>query len=220
MVEAVLFDLDGTLADTAADLGDALNGLRAEADLPPLPASSIRPHVSQGVRGLLRIGFAIAPGHADYPAMHQRFLARYERALCNSTTLFAGVAELLDALDAMDLRWGIVTNKTSRYTLPIVAALGLGRRCACIVSGDSAPRPKPAPDPLLLASGLVDTPPGQCVYVGDDLRDIEAGTAAGMETVAAAWGYLGDGKPIAEWGAGTIIESPAGLLPVLGARAC
>lgn len=215
MVEAVLFDLDGTLADTAADLGAVLNRLRHEAGQAPLPAESIRPHVSRGVRGLLGVGFALAPGDNSYPELHQRFLAYYGDSLCVATTLFDGVAELLASLEAENIKWGVVTNKTSRYTLPLVEALGLSRRAACIVSGDSSPRPKPAPDPLLLASTIAGVEPTHCLYVGDDLRDMQAARAAGMGAIAAAWGYLGDGLPLDEWGADTIIQSPADLIGLL-----
>lgn len=220
MIKAVLFDLDGTLADTAADLGAALNRLRTESQLAPLAPEIIRPHVSQGVRGLLRVGLALGPGDDAYAEMHRRFLSRYEADLCVATTLFAGIVDLLDALDARAVSWGIVTNKTSRYTLPIVQALGLAQRAGCVVSGDSSPRPKPAPDPLLLASAILGTPPEGCLYLGDDLRDIEAGHAAGMATAAAAWGYLGDDKPLGEWGAGAIVGSPAELLRLLPGAAC
>ena len=216
MIEAVFFDLDGTLADTAADLGDALNRLRADQGLPPLPAEKVRPHVSKGVRGLLHVGFGIESGHPDYPQLHRRFLDHYESALCRDTTLFDGMASALDALDAAGIKWGIVTNKTSRYTLPVVDALGLADRAACIVSGDSSPRPKPAPDPLLLASALTGSNAKRCLYVGDDLRDIQAARAAGMGAIAAAWGYLGDERPLEEWGADTIIQSPADIAGLLG----
>lgn len=215
MIDAVLFDLDGTLADTAADLGAVLNRLRTEAGQAPLPAETIRPHVSKGVRGLLGIGFALAPGDGLYAELHKRFLAYYGDSLCVATTLFAGVAELLDNLEEEGIKWGVVTNKTSRYTLPVMAALGLARRAACIVSGDSSPRPKPAPDPLLLASVIAGTEPSRCIYVGDDLRDMLAARAAGMGAVAAAWGYLGDSLPLEEWGADTIIQSPADLPGVI-----
>ncbi len=216
MIEAVLFDLDGTLADTAADLGAILNRLRLEEGLEPLPAGTIRPHVSHGVRGLLRIGFALAPGDAPYAELNRRFLERYGQALCVGTTLFDGMAGLLDRLEGGGVKWGVVTNKTARFTLPLLEALGLARRSACIVSGDSAPRPKPAPDPLLLASAIVGAEPERCLYVGDDLRDVQAGRAAGMGTAVAAWGYLGDARPLEEWGADTIIQSPAEVLGLLG----
>jgi 2-phosphoglycolate phosphatase len=215
MIDAVLFDLDGTLADTAVDLGAVLNRLRTEAGQMPLPAASVRPHVSKGVRGMLGIGFSIAPGDDGYAELHQRFLAYYGESPCVATTLFDGIAELLDRLEAQGIKWGVVTNKTSRYTLPVVEALGLARRAACIVSGDSSPRPKPAPDPLLLASAIAGTDAARCLYVGDDLRDMQAARAAGMGAIAAAWGYLGDELPLEEWGADTILESPASLVGLL-----
>lgn len=215
MIDAVLFDLDGTLADTAADLGAVLNRLRSEAGQAPLPAATIRPHVSKGVRGLLGIGFALAPGDDGYAELHQRFLAYYGDSLCVATSLFEGVPGLLASLEAEGIKWGVVTNKTSRYTLPVMAALGLGRRAACIVSGDSSPRPKPAADPLLLASTLAGALPARCLYVGDDLRDMQAARAAGMGAIAAAWGYLGDGLPLDAWGADAIIQSPGELTGLL-----
>lgn len=215
MIDAVLFDLDGTLADTAADLGAVLNRLRSEAGQAPLPAATIRPHVSKGVRGLLGIGFALEPGDDGYAELHQRFLAYYGDSLCVATTLFAGVPGLLASLEAEGIKWGVVTNKTSRYTLPVMAALGLGRRAACIVSGDSSPRPKPAADPLLLACTLAGALPARCLYVGDDLRDMQAARAAGMGAIAAAWGYLGDGLPLDAWGADAIIQSPGELTGLL-----
>lgn len=215
MIDAVLFDLDGTLADTAADLGAVLNRLRSEAGQAPLPAATIRPHVSKGVRGLLGIGFALEPGDDGYAELHQRFLAYYGDSLCVATTLFEGVLGLLASLEAEGIKWGVVTNKTSRYTLPVMAALGLGRRAACIVSGDSSPRPKPAADPLLLACTLAGALPARCLYVGDDLRDMQAARAAGMGAIAAAWGYLGDGLPLDAWGADAIIQSPGELTGLL-----
>lgn len=216
MIDAVLFDLDGTLADTAADLGAVLNRLRSEAGQPALPQESIRPHVSKGVRGLLGVGFALEPGGDRYTELHQRFLAYYGDSLCVATRLFEGMAELLESLEAKRIKWGVVTNKTSRYTLPVMEALGLVRRAACIVSGDSSPRPKPSPDPLLLASVIAGAVPARCLYVGDDLRDMQAARAAGMGAIAAAWGYLGDGLPLEKWGADTIIQSPADLADLLG----
>lgn len=215
MIDAVLFDLDGTLADTAADLGAVLNRLRSEAGQAPLPAATIRPHVSKGVRGLLGIGFALEPGDDGYAELHQRFLAYYGDSLCVATTLFEGVPGLLASLEAEGIKWGVVTNKTSRYTLPVMATLGLGRRAACIVSGDSSPRPKPAADPLLLACTLAGALPARCLYVGDDLRDMQAARAAGMGAIAAAWGYLGDGLPLDAWGADAIIQSPGELTGLL-----
>ncbi len=218
MAKAILFDLDGTLADTAADLGAVLNRLLLESGRSPLPAEVIRPHVSKGVRGLLGIGFGLVPADADYAELHRRFLAYYGESPCVETTLFDGVEEMLACLEAQKVPWGVVTNKTSRYTLPVIEALGLIGRASCIVSGDSSPRPKPAPDPLFLASTITRTPPADCLYVGDDLRDIQSARAAGVRVVAAAWGYLGDELPLEKWGADAILQSPADILRLLGSR--
>lgn len=212
---AVFFDLDGTLADTAPDLGGALNRLLAEEGRPQLAMASLRPHVSAGTRGMLAIGFDLAPGDAAYAPLQQRFLAFYEERLCSDTRLFAGIEHLLDHLEANGILWGIVTNKPQRFTLPLARHLGLGDRAAAIVSGDSAARPKPAPDPLLLACATAGVAPWDSLYVGDDLRDIEAARAAGMRAVAAAYGYLGDGLPVAAWGADHMIADPLEILDLL-----
>lgn len=208
MIEAVLFDLDGTLADTAPDLGSALNRLRAELGLTPLPLALLRPATSQGARGLLRIGLDIQADDASYPELQQRFLAHYESALCVDTILFPGIEEVLAELEANHIPWGIVTNKVAHLTLPLLACLNLDRRASCIVSGDSATRPKPAPDPLLLAAALIACEPNHCLYIGDDLRDIQAGLAAGMCTVAARYGYLGSPTPPELWQADHLIDHP------------
>jgi phosphoglycolate phosphatase len=218
MIDAIFFDLDGTLADTATDLGAVLNRLRSENGQAPLPAEIIRPHVSKGVQGLLRIGFAISPGDDRYAELRQRFLAYYGQSPCVATRLFAGIAELLVSLEVRGVKWGVVTNKTSRYTLPVMESLGLVRRATCIVSGDSSPRPKPAPDPLLLACAIAGVAPKNSLYVGDDLRDMQAARAAGMGAVAAAWGYLGNDLPLERWDADGILQSPADLADSLGLR--
>ena len=168
-----------------------------------------------GVYDSQLLGFALEPGDDGYAELHQRFLAYYGDSLCVATTLFEGVPGLLASLEAEGIKWGVVTNKTSRYTLPVMATLGLGRRAACIVSGDSSPRPKPAADPLLLACTLAGALPARCLYVGDDLRDMQAARAAGMGAIAAAWGYLGDGLPLDAWGADAIIQSPGELTGLL-----
>jgi phosphoglycolate phosphatase len=212
MPEAVFFDLDGTLADTAPDLAGALNRLLAERDREAMAFHLLRPHVSAGARGLLRAGFGLAPDDPDYPALHKRFLDLYEASLCVETTLFAGMSAVLDALDERAIRWGVVTNKPQRFTLPLMQALGLAERAAAIVSGDTTPKAKPDPLPLLHACAIAGVSPMTSVYVGDDLRDVEAGRAAGMRTFAAAWGYLGDGLPIGAWGADRLFDSPAAML--------
>lgn len=207
MPDALLFDLDGTLADTALDLGGALNQLRRELGLDELPQQQLRPHTSNGVRGLLAAGLGVTPEHQTYAAHAARFLEIYEQGLCVKTVLFDGVASLLQSCDAAGVAWGIVTNKLQRYTVPLVQQLGLARRAACIVSGDSARRPKPAATPLLMGARLAGLSPERCFYVGDDLRDIRAAHAAGMESVAAAYGYLGSGPPLSEWGADHVVHS-------------
>lgn len=212
---AVFFDLDGTLADTAPDLGGALNELLAEHERPPLEMAVLRPHVSAGTRGMLGVGFGLKPDHADYPELAKRFLELYAARLCVDTRLFDGMAPLLDELEARQVAWGIVTNKPARYTEPLMEALQLSHRCAAIVSGDSAAMPKPAPDTLLLACATAAVPPRLTLYVGDDLRDIQAAHAAGTGAIAAGWGYLGDGLPISEWNADAIIANPLELLNIL-----
>lgn len=216
MAEAILFDLDGTLADTAPDLAAAVNRLRADHDLPPLPLQALRAHTSSGARGMLRAAFSLQPEDDAYPDMVAGFLAHYAAALCVHTRLFDGMGELLDALDAAAIPWGIVTNKQARFTLPLVAALGLDKRTCCTVSGDTAARAKPAPDPLLHACAQARLAPARTLYVGDDLRDIVAGRAAGMPTVAAAWGYLGDEGPVTTWQADHVISNPMELRPLVG----
>ncbi len=217
--EAVLFDLDGTLADTAPDLGAAANLLRAELGLAPVPLERLRPHTSHGVRGMLGAALAVTPEDPRYLEYSERFLQHYESRLCVDTRLFDDMHALLDALDTASIPWGVVTNKRRRFTEPLMAALQLDRRACCIVSGDSAPHPKPAPDPLLLACEMAALRPQTCLYVGDDIRDIQAGRAAGMRTVAAAYGYLGNEAPIESWNADEVILSPLELLPLAGVTA-
>jgi N-acetyl-D-muramate 6-phosphate phosphatase len=216
-IDAVLFDLDGTLADTARDLAGALNRLREEEGLPPVPFAQLRPVASNGVRGLLGVGFDMAVEHPRYGAFAERFLDHYMAHLCVETVLFDGIAALIDELQNRRIAWGVVTNKKHRFTMPLVADLGLASRAGCIVSGDTAARPKPHPDPLLFAADLLSVAPSRCLYVGDDVRDIQAGAAAGMGTVAAAYGYLGCAEPIQAWGADHLIGHPGELLPILDA---
>ncbi len=211
-IEAVLFDLDGTLADTAPDLGHALNALRASADLDPVPLEALRPLTSAGTRGMLWGGFQLRPSDAAYAEHAARFLDHYAQRLCVGSHVFPAMFSVLDALEEANIPWGVVTNKPHRFTVPLLEALSLADRAACIVSGDSTPHPKPAPDALLLACEVISTRPQRTLYVGDDLRDIDAGRAAGMPTVAAAWGYLGLDTPINEWGADWIAETPDDVL--------
>ncbi len=169
---------------------------------------------------MLHVGFAVAPGDTEYPALQKRFLDLYEATLCVGTSLFDGMAGVLDELDARHIRWGVITNKPTRFTLPLMAALGLAERAAAIVSGDTTPKAKPDPLPLIHACELAGVSPAACVYVGDDQRDIEAGRAAGMRTLAATWGYLGTGLPISEWGADGLIDSPEAILTDIAKNLC
>lgn len=212
MTRAVLFDLDGTLADTAPDLGGALNRLLVEHGRAAIPLERSRPHTSSGARGMIAEGFGIAPGHADYEPLKDRFLALYAANLCERTALFPGMLELLASLEGRSIPWGIVTNKAARFTDPLVALLGLTPRAACIVSGDTTAHAKPHPAPLLHAARLIDVPPAACLYVGDDLRDIESARAAGMRSVAVRFGYLGSGAPPDAWGADFVIDHPTEII--------
>ena len=213
---AVLFDLDGTLIDSAPDLAGAANEMRAARGLPMLPFEHFRPMVGTGARGMLGRCLGVAPGDADFDALRDEFLSRYEARMTRETRVFEAMQPVLDALQARDVPWGIVTNKATRFSEPLVTALGLHRRAATLVSGDTTPHTKPHPAPLLEAARRMDAVAADCIYVGDDLRDIEAGRAAGMATVAAAWGYLGEGEHIEAWGADHIIQTPAELLTLLG----
>ena len=211
---AILFDLDGTLADTAPDLAAAANFLRAEQDLPPAPYDTLRPVASAGARGLIGAALGIGPDDARYDALRVRFLDRYQANMAVESHLFEQVPALLAQLEQRGLRWGIVTNKAARFTEPLVPQLGLGH-AGCVVSGDTTPHAKPHPAPLLEAAKRLQLPPESCWYVGDDLRDIQAGRAAGMPTLAAAWGYCGHTEPAA-WGADVLLHAPIDLLALLG----
>lgn len=211
----VLFDLDGTLVDTAPDLGFALNQQRLARGMPELPIEAVRSQASSGARGLLKIGFGIEPGQSGYEAMRDEFLDIYEDNLARGSRLFPGVSALLEQIERRGLRWGIVTNKTERFTFPLLRALALIERAACVICGDTTPNPKPHPAPLLAAAQTLGVPPGRCIYVGDDERDVQAGHAAGMPVVVARYGYLGNGTPPEQWGADWFVDSPTDLLDIL-----
>lgn len=214
MTAAVLFDLDGTFADTAPDLGRAVNLMRAARGLAPVPLADTRRVTSLGARGLLGAGFHITPDHADYAAMREEFLRIYESNLCCDTALFPGIADLVDRLEKLGIRWGIVTNKAERFALPLLRQLGYDGRAACIIGGDTTPHMKPHPAPLLAAAKIVGCAPEQCIYVGDDERDIQAGRAAGMKTVAVRFGYLNGSNP-ETWGADRLVDAPAEILEMV-----
>jgi 2-phosphoglycolate phosphatase len=215
LCHAVLFDLDGTLADTAPDLAAAVNRMRHDRGLEMLPLDDLRPLASAGARGLLAGAFGIGPEHHDFASMREEFLANYEADLCIETTLFPGIDELLAELDDRGVSWGIVTNKAARLTEPLVELLGLDGRARCVVSGDTTPHSKPHPAPLLHAAKELDVMPERVVYIGDDLRDVQAGFAAGMITVAAAYGYCGTDLPPTSWHAQHVVQSPMELRRLL-----
>jgi 2-phosphoglycolate phosphatase len=213
---AVLFDLDGTLIDSAPDLAGAGNEVRMRRGLPPLPLERFRPMTGTGARGMLAVALEVAPGEDGYEALRDEFLAAYEARMTRETRVFEQVLPVLQALDSAGMPWGIVTNKATRFAVPVVQALGLGERAGVLVCGDTTARAKPYPDPLLEAARRLNHAPARCLYVGDDLRDVQAGRAAAMATVAAGWGYLGHGTGIHEWGADHVIGEPADLLQLLG----
>jgi N-acetyl-D-muramate 6-phosphate phosphatase len=216
---AILFDLDGTLADTAGDLGHALNLMLTARGMAAVELSRIRPHASAGARGLLALGFNLDVDHPNYESMRQEFLEHYEQHLARSTTLFPGVRDLLDEIEAGGMRWGIVTNKPHRFTLPVLRALGLLEGAACVISGDTTAHPKPHPAPMLRAAADLSLNPGACLYVGDDKRDIDAAHAAGMPAIVALYGYIGHGSPPEAWGADGYIDSPLELMARIGLTA-
>ncbi len=214
-IRAVLFDLDGTLVDTAPDLGHALNLQRARHGLPPLADAVIRPQASHGARGLLEVGFDLKPEAPSFARMREEFLQLYADNICRHSRPFPGILELLAELEARQLKWGVVTNKPACFTEPLMSILDLAERAACIVSGDTCPQPKPHPAPMFAAADLCGAAPGQCLYLGDAERDIQAARAAAMPALVAAWGYLDAADQPHAWGAHALIRQPAETLDFL-----
>jgi phosphoglycolate phosphatase len=212
-VRAVLFDLDGTLADTAPDLGGAVNRMRVRRGLDALPIEQLRPVASGGARGMLAAGLSVMPGMDEYDALREEFLVEYEGALDRDSVLFGGVPACLEALQAQGFRWGVVTNKITRFTGPVM--VGLGLRAEVVVCGDTTPHAKPHPAPLLEACARLGVRADEALYVGDDLRDIQAARAAGMPSVVAGYGYLGESPDVESWAADAVIATPMALLELL-----
>ncbi|MEN9863619.1 MAG: hypothetical protein RLZZ601_1383 [Pseudomonadota bacterium] len=213
--KGVFFDLDGTLADTAPDLVAAANQLLIARNLAPKQYEVLRPCASAGARGLIGGAFGIDPDHPDFIPLRDEFFANYEKALLVNSVLFEGVNHLLDQLDGAKLPWGIVTNKSERFTNPLTDLMGLRQRAASTVSGDTTPYSKPHPEPILHAARIANIDPSNSVYVGDDIRDIVAGKAAGMKTIAAAYGYCGCEEPPEAWGADYLVRHPKELLQII-----
>ena len=213
--QAVLFDLDGTLIDSAPDLGAAADQMRTDRGLAPLPLDRYRPMAGAGARGMLGVAFGITPDAPEFIALRDEFFLNYEARMLRNTQVFAGVAELVEALCARGLSWGVVTNKSVRFTDPLTRAIPLFGTARAIVSGDTTPYAKPHPEPLLEAARRLGVAPTSCIYVGDDERDMTAGRAAGMRTIAATYGYMGERAEVARWEADAAIASPLELLKLL-----
>lgn len=214
-IDAVLFDLDGTLIDSAPDLGAAVDQMRVARGLPSLALDSYRPMAGSGARGMLAVAFGMTPQDPLFESMREEFFSNYEQCMTVRTYAFHGVAEMIEGLRAARLQWGVVTNKSARFAEPLTRGMPLFDTAATVVSGDTTPHAKPHPAPLLEAARRMGVTPARCIYVGDDERDIQAGLAAGMGTVAADYGYLGDKANTATWGAHARIKSPHELLQLL-----
>jgi len=214
-VQAVLFDLDGTLIDSAPDLGAAADKMRIDRGLPSLPLEQYRPMAGAGARGMLGIAFGLTPQDPTFAQLREEFFRNYESAMTVRTRIFAGIPELIAALATRGLPWGVVTNKSMRFTGPLTRGMPLFATAGAVVGGDTTPHAKPHPAPLLEAARQLGLPPAACLYVGDDERDVQAGRAAGMPTVAATYGYLGSNAEVLQWGADALIAEPLALLPLL-----
>lgn len=215
-VKAVLFDLDGTLIDSAPDLGAAADKMRVDRGMPSLPLEAYRHMAGAGARGMLGIAFGMTPESEGFAEMREEFFRNYEKCMTERTYAFEGVAQLIHSLQQAPLVWGVVTNKSMRFTDPLTQQMPLFASAAAVVSGDTTPHAKPHPEPLLEAARRMQVAPESCIYVGDDERDIQAGRAAGMKTVAACYGYLGAKADTSHWGADAQINSPFELLKLLG----
>lgn len=214
-VDAVLFDLDGTLIDSAPDLGAAADKMRTDRSLESLPLSLYRPMAGAGAKGMIAVAFGLTPQDDAFEALKEEFFFNYERSLVKNTYVFEGVSELIVQLGKAGVRWGVVTNKSARFTTPLTQAMPIFSSAGTIISGDTTPHAKPHPAPLLEAARQLALPPERCIYVGDDERDIVAGAAAGMPTVAAEYGYLGAASDTSRWGADFTISNPLALLKLL-----
>ena len=214
-ISAVLFDLDGTLIDSAPDLGAAADQMRLARGMPSLPLDTYRPMAGAGARGMLGIAFGITPESPGYDALREEFFSNYEGCMTQRTYAFDGVQELIDEINRRTLPWGVVTNKSKRFAEPLTRDMPLFATAGTLVSGDTTAHAKPHPEPLFEAARRIGVDPSCCLYVGDDERDIVAGLAAGMGTVAATYGYLGNKTDVSAWGAHAQINSPLDLLQLL-----
>lgn len=216
MINTILFDLDGTLVDTAPDLGHALNIQLSRHGKPTLSDAVIRPFASHGSRGLIGLGFGITPADVNFLALRDEYLSIYDTVFTRSPVLLQGIDKLLQVIERKKLKWGIVTNKPSRFTQPLIKSMGLDERAACVISGDDAPQPKPSPATLLMACEKINVKPQNCIYIGDAERDIQAGNAAGMQTAVALFGYIDIADVPQDWGADIMLQKPEDLLDLIG----
>jgi phosphoglycolate phosphatase len=214
-IQAVLFDLDGTLIDSAPDLGAAVDKMRVDRGMPSLPLLHYRPMAGAGARGMIGLAFGFTPEHPEYDALKEEFFCNYENCMTERTFAFEGVSQMIEALVSAKLPWGVVTNKSKRFAEPLTQGMSLFETAAVVISGDTTPHAKPHPAPLLEAARRLGIAPEACVYVGDDERDIVAGHAANMKTVAATYGYLGVHSDVEKWGAHAQIHSPSELLNLI-----
>ncbi len=210
-----MFDLDGTFADTAPDLAAALNAVRATRDLPPLPLDVLRPQASHGSAGLLKVGMNVTPDSPDFNALRDIFLDHYANNICINTTLFSGISDLIDELERREMPWGIVTNKPHIYTLPLMQALGYADRAACLISGDTCAHAKPHPEPMNKACEIINVAPEHCLYLGDDVRDMQAANAVSMRGIIARYGYIAADAQLDTWQAHAIVDHPGELLDLI-----
>jgi phosphoglycolate phosphatase len=214
-IQAVLFDLDGTLIDSAPDLGAAVDKMRVDRGMPSLPLLHYRPMAGAGARGMIGLAFGFTPEHPEYDALKEEFFCNYENCMTQRTFAFEGVSKMIEALVSAKLPWGVVTNKSKRFAEPLTQGMSLFETAAVVISGDTTPHAKPHPAPLLEAARRLGIAPEACVYVGDDERDIVAGHAANMKTVAATYGYLGAHCDVEKWRAHAQIHSPFELLSLI-----
>lgn len=214
-IQAVLFDLDGTLIDSAPDLGAAVDKMRVDRGMSSMPLAHYRHMAGAGARGMISLAFGYTPDHPDYEAMKEEFFRNYESCMTERTFAFEGVAQMIAALVAAKLPWGVVTNKSKRFAEPLTQAMPLFKSSAVLICGDTTPHAKPHPEPLLEAARRLGVDPSACIYVGDDERDIVAGHAAQMKTVAATYGYLGAQGDVEKWQADAQIQSPSELASLI-----
>ncbi|WP_462379207.1 N-acetylmuramic acid 6-phosphate phosphatase MupP [Pseudomonas sp. Marseille-QA0892] len=219
-LEAVLFDMDGTLLDTAPDFVAVIQAMRASRDLPPVPEKTVRDVVSGGAKAMVSSAFEVDPASDEFESLRLEFLDRYQNACAVHSALYDGMAEVLADIEAAGLKWGVVTNKPVRFAEPIMQRLNLAKRSAVLVCPDHVERSKPDPEPMVLACSQLGVAPETVLFIGDDLRDVESGRAAGSRTVAVTYGYIHPEDNPRSWGADAVIDHPSELRALLDRAVC